>query len=168
MMTYLDTECLSFVVLENTVDVLYSYWKDPPGHLFTSKGTHTHSSPEVHYAVGDPVDIVIEGKQVHIDPGDAVIIAPDVIHAPCDPRTRTSSFTYDIHERVNGLDALVPQEKYLVVHGVDKVYIRVSDGKMVTAAGESGTTVELPNVTVRGARDSRGNCEVTVTKRNLV
>ena len=50
----------------------------------------------------------------------------------------------------------------------DKVYIRVSDGKLVTAAGESGTTVELPNVTVRGTRDSGGNCEVTVTKRNLV
>ena len=50
----------------------------------------------------------------------------------------------------------------------DKVYIRVADRKLVTAAGESGTTVELPNVTVRGTRDSRGNCEVTVTKRNLV
>ena len=50
----------------------------------------------------------------------------------------------------------------------DKVYIRAADGKLVTAAGESGTTVELPNVTVRGARDTGGNCEVTVTKRNLV
>ena len=50
----------------------------------------------------------------------------------------------------------------------DKVYIRVSDGKLVTAAGESGTTVELPNVAVRGSRDSGGMCEVTVTKRNLV
>ena len=50
----------------------------------------------------------------------------------------------------------------------DKVYIRVSDGRLVTAAGESNTTVELPNVTVRGPRDSAGYCEVTVTKRNLV
>ena len=50
----------------------------------------------------------------------------------------------------------------------DKVYVRVSDGKLVTAAGESGTTVELPNVIVRGPRDSGGMCEVTVTKRNLV
>ena len=50
----------------------------------------------------------------------------------------------------------------------DKLYIRISDGRLVTVAGESGTTVELPNVTVRGARDTGGNCEVTVTKRNLV
>ncbi len=50
----------------------------------------------------------------------------------------------------------------------DKVYIRVSDKKLVTAAGESGTTLQLPNVTVRGSRDSRGFCEVTVTKRNVI
>ena len=50
----------------------------------------------------------------------------------------------------------------------DKVYIRLSDSRLVTVAGESGTTVELPNVTVRGARDTGGMCEVTVTKRNLV
>ena len=50
----------------------------------------------------------------------------------------------------------------------DKVYIRVSDGMLVTAAGESGSTAELPNVTVRGPRDSSGCCEVTVTKRNLI
>ena len=50
----------------------------------------------------------------------------------------------------------------------DKVYIRLSDKKLVTLAGESGTTVQLPNVTIRGARDSRGFCEVTITKRNLV
>ena len=50
----------------------------------------------------------------------------------------------------------------------DKLYVRVADGMLVSAAGESGTTVELPNVTVRGTRDSHGYCEVTVTKRNLV
>lgn len=50
----------------------------------------------------------------------------------------------------------------------DKVYVRLSDKKLVTVAGESGTTVQLPNVTVRGARDSKGFCEITVTKRNLV
>ena len=50
----------------------------------------------------------------------------------------------------------------------DKVYIRVSDGKLVTVAGESGSTLELPNVHIRGARDAGGCCEVTVTKRNLV
>ncbi len=48
------------------------------------------------------------------------------------------------------------------------VYIRLSDKRLTTTAGESGTTLLLPNVTVRGARDSRGFCEVTVTKRNLV
>ena len=50
----------------------------------------------------------------------------------------------------------------------DPVYIRIADRKLVTAAGESGTTVELPNVTIRRTRDSRGFCEVTVTKRNLI
>ncbi len=50
----------------------------------------------------------------------------------------------------------------------DKVYVRVADKKLVTVAGESGTTVQLPNVTVRSARDSRGFCEVTITKRNLI
>ncbi len=50
----------------------------------------------------------------------------------------------------------------------DKVYVRLADKKLVTTAGESGTTLQLPNVTIRGARDSRGFCEVTVTKRNLV
>ena len=50
----------------------------------------------------------------------------------------------------------------------DKLYIRISDSRLVTVAGESGTTVELPNVTVRGTRDTGGNCEVTITKRNLV
>ena len=50
----------------------------------------------------------------------------------------------------------------------DKVYIRLSDGKLVTTAGDSGTTLELPNVRIRGSRDSGGCCEVVVTKRNLV
>ena len=47
-------------------------------------------------------------------------------------------------------------------------YIRKSDGAIVTAAGESGTTLQLPNVTVRTSRD-RNNCaEVVLTKRNIL
>ena len=49
-----------------------------------------------------------------------------------------------------------------------KVYIRKSDGALVTAPGESGTTLQLPNVTVRTPRDSRACAEVVLTKRNLM
>ena len=48
------------------------------------------------------------------------------------------------------------------------VYIRKSDGKYVTAAGAEGTTLLLPNVTVRTARDGSRCAEVVVTKRNLM
>ena len=48
------------------------------------------------------------------------------------------------------------------------VYIRKSDGKYVTSAGAEGSTVLLPNVTVRTLRDSAQRAEVVVTKRNLL
>ncbi len=48
------------------------------------------------------------------------------------------------------------------------VYIRKSDGKFVTSAGAEGTTVLLPNVTVRTLRDTAQRAEVVVTKRNLL
>ena len=47
-------------------------------------------------------------------------------------------------------------------------YIRKSDGKIVASAGAEGTTVQLPNVSVRTARDASHCCEVTLTKRNLL
>ena len=47
------------------------------------------------------------------------------------------------------------------------VYIRKSDGKFVAAAGAEGTTVQMPNMAVRTARDSARCCEVVVTKRNV-
>ena len=50
----------------------------------------------------------------------------------------------------------------------DGVYIRKSDGALVTAAGETGTTLQLPNVTVRTAADSSSCAEVVITKRNIM
>ena len=48
------------------------------------------------------------------------------------------------------------------------VYIRKEDGALVTAAGTEGTTLLLPNVTVRAPADSAHCAEVVVTKRNLM
>ena len=48
------------------------------------------------------------------------------------------------------------------------VYVRKSDGKIVTVPGAEGTTVLLPGVTVRTPRDSGRCAEVTVTRRNLL
>ena len=48
------------------------------------------------------------------------------------------------------------------------VYIRKADGALVTQAGQEGTTVALPNVTVRTARDADRRAEVVVLKRNIM
>ena len=48
-----------------------------------------------------------------------------------------------------------------------KVYVRKSDGKLVTSAGAEGTTILLPNVIVRCARDTARCAEVVVSKRNI-
>ena len=48
------------------------------------------------------------------------------------------------------------------------VYIRKSDGVLVTNPGTEGSTVQLPNVTVRTARDENDRAEVVITKRNLM
>ena len=48
------------------------------------------------------------------------------------------------------------------------VYLRKADGKLVTSAGSEGTTVLLPGVTVRTARDSARCAEVVLTKRNIL
>ena len=48
------------------------------------------------------------------------------------------------------------------------VYIRKADGVLVTSAGSSGTTLELPNVKVRTMADNNRRAEVVVLKRNLM
>ena len=48
------------------------------------------------------------------------------------------------------------------------VYIRKADGALVTAAGASGSTLQLPNVTVRTATDSGNRAEAVITKRNVI
>ena len=48
------------------------------------------------------------------------------------------------------------------------VYIRKSDGALVTSAGAEGTTLKLPNVTVRTASDGGNRAEVVLTKRNIL
>ena len=48
-----------------------------------------------------------------------------------------------------------------------QVYIRKSDGALVTSAGSEGTTVPLPDTYIREPRDSAQNCEIVVTKRHL-
>ena len=48
------------------------------------------------------------------------------------------------------------------------VYIRKADGKLVTSAGASGSTLLLPNVKVRTGADSAGRAEVVVLKRNIL
>ncbi len=50
----------------------------------------------------------------------------------------------------------------------DSVYIRKADGKLVNAAGSEGTTLQLPNVTVRTSRDTARRAEVVITKRNIM
>lgn len=50
-----------------------------------------------------------------------------------------------------------------------RLYIRKSDGKLVTGAGTSGTTVLLENVRVRNPRTGAGACcEAVVNKRNIL
>lgn len=48
------------------------------------------------------------------------------------------------------------------------VYIRKSDGSIVTSPGAEGTTLQLPNVTVRSTRDSQNRAEVVLKNRNLL
>lgn len=50
-----------------------------------------------------------------------------------------------------------------------KLYIRKSDGKVVTSAGSSGTTVLLENVRIRKPRTGwSGSCEAIINKRNIM
>ena len=47
------------------------------------------------------------------------------------------------------------------------VYIRKSDGVLVTDAGASGTTFQLPGVTVRTVSDGSSRAEVILKTRNI-
>ena len=50
-----------------------------------------------------------------------------------------------------------------------KVYLRKSDGKLTSEAGESGTTILLENVRIRNPRLDPNACgEVIVNKRNII
>ena len=48
------------------------------------------------------------------------------------------------------------------------VYIRKADGVLVTDAGAEGTTLRLPNVTVRTVSDGGSRAEAVITKRNII
>ena len=48
------------------------------------------------------------------------------------------------------------------------VYIRKSDGALVTDAGAEGTTLKLPNVTVRTVSDGGNRAEAVLAKRNIL
>ena len=48
------------------------------------------------------------------------------------------------------------------------VYIRKSDGAFVTTPGAEGSTLKLPEVTVRTARDENDKAEIVLLKRNLM
>ena len=50
----------------------------------------------------------------------------------------------------------------------NSVYIRKSDGALVTEAGAEGTTLRLPNVTVRTLSDDSSRAEVVLAKRNIL
>lgn len=124
MMDYMNTECLSLEILNNRVEVLYCYWKNPPEHLYTSKGFHSHSYPEVHYSIDKPKDFLIENETVQIDPGDALLIAPNILHSPKNHKTSGKSFNYKIHQPKNGLEVLIPDRKYCIIHNVNTSYIQ--------------------------------------------
>ncbi len=124
MMTYLNTECLSFSLLGNTVDILYSYWKKPPEYLFSPMGAHTHVTPEVHYAVNAETAVVIENRKTVIRPGEALLIAPNVIHHAGDQAGQRRSFNYNIHEKTNGLETLIPSGKTRLLSGVNVTYLQ--------------------------------------------
>ena len=48
------------------------------------------------------------------------------------------------------------------------VYIRKAVGVLVTDAGAEGTTLRLPNVTVRTVSDGGNRAEAVLTKRNIM
>ena len=72
----------------------------------------------------------------------------------------------------DAVDVLVRGSVILQFDGLalpgDSVYIRKADGALVTEAGGEGTTLKLPNVTVRTAADGGGRAEAVLTGRNIL
>lgn len=50
----------------------------------------------------------------------------------------------------------------------DALYIRKADSLLVNSAGSEGSTVPVPNTTIRCARDLNSQVEIVITKRNLI
>jgi AraC-like DNA-binding protein len=123
MMNHANVECFSLSVLDCVVDVLYCYWRKPPEYLYTPKGIHTHAHTEVHYAVGVYKAVNVESERVGLQPGEALLIAPNVLHTSTSEHCRDMTFVFNLHEPKNGLEALELKEKYRVVKGVNIAYI---------------------------------------------
>ena len=72
----------------------------------------------------------------------------------------------------DAVDVLVRGSTVLTFSGStapgSSVYIRKSDGGIVSSPGGEGTTLQLPNATVRSTRDSQNRAEVVLLKRNLL
>lgn len=52
-------------------------------------------------------------------------------------------------------------------HPGSNVYLRKADGQLVSSPGAEGSTIQLPNCTVRSSRDTAHCAEVVLTKRNI-
>ena len=91
----------------------------------------------------------------------AAVKAPDVYGS--------SEASYSVGDPVDVLvrGSVILQFTAAVVPG-SAVYIRKADGALVTEAGAEGTTLALPNVTVRTASDSGNRAEVVLSKRNIL
>ena len=91
----------------------------------------------------------------------AAVKAPDVYGS--------SEASYSVGDPVDVLvrGSVILQFTAAVVPG-SAVYIRKADGALVTEAGAEGTTLALPNVTVRTASDSSNRAEVVLSKRNIL
>ena len=81
----------------------------------------------------------------------------------------SSEASYSVGDPVDVLvrGSMILQFTTAVVPGA-AVYIRKADGALVTSAGAEGTTLALPNVTVRTASDGNRRAEVVLSKRNIL
>ena len=91
----------------------------------------------------------------------AAVKAPDVYGS--------NEASYSVGDPVDVLvrGSVILQFTAAVVPG-SAVYIRKADGALVTEAGTEGTTLALPNETVRTASDSGNRAEVVLLKRNIL
>ena len=89
-----------------------------------------------------------------------------------DKTPQTFGSSHGAYKANEPVDVLVRGSTVLNMESVanpgDSVYIRKADGKLVNSAGSEGTTLKLPNVTVRASRDTARRAEVVITKRNLL